>query len=74
MKQTRKWIMNSKNETHSFLNYLNINDHKDKGWLRQVLPNNKNGNVVKKELDKKERIIFITTYNLFSGFAKIHGP
>ena len=53
MKQTKKWTMNSKNETHPFLNYMKNNDHKDKGWLRQILPNNKNGNVFKKELDKK---------------------
>ena len=74
MKQTKKWTMNSKNKTHPFLNYLNNNDHKDNGWLRQVLTDNKNGNVVKKELDKEERMIFITNYNLFSGFAKTHGP
>ena len=40
--------MNSKNETHPFLNFMINNDHKDKGWLRKILPNNNNGNVVKK--------------------------
>ena len=74
MKQTKKWTMNSKNETHPFLNYMKNNDHKDRGWLRQILPNNNNDNVFKKELDKEERMIFVTTYNLFLGFTKTHGP
>ena len=41
MKETRKWKMNSKNDIHPFLNYLNNNDHKDKGRFIQVLPNKK---------------------------------
>ena len=41
---------------------------------QKILPQHTDQNETKKELDSNQRMIFVTTYNLFSGFAKTHGP
>ena len=66
--------MNSLNRKHPFLNYLQQNDFREEGWIRKFLPCNTNQNEIQKELTNDERIILVTTYNLFSGFAKTYGP
>ena len=47
---------------------------RNKVGSKKKLPNQTNGNDTRKELDSNQRMIFVTTYNLFSGFAKTHGP
>ena len=74
LKSTRKWIFDSSNSMHPFLDYLKANDHKEKGWIRKVLPLKSNNTTASKDMNSEQRMIFITTYNLFSGFAKSHGP
>ena len=56
------------------MSYLQQNDDKEHGWIKKILPNQTNGNDTRKKLDSNQRMIFVTTYNLFSGFAKTHGP
>ena len=56
------------------MSYLQQNEDKELGWIKNILPNQTNQNDTRKELDSNQRMIFVTTYNLFSGFAKTHGP
>ena len=56
------------------MDYLERNNHRDEGWIREFLPAHVNLNSNQAELKNKERMIFVTTYNLFSGFSKTHGP
>lgn len=74
LKDTKKWTSNSKNLKHPFLNYLEHNNHREEGWIRKLLPNTDKQNVSHKDLNNREKMIFVTTYNLFAGFPKTHGP
>ena len=74
LKDTKKWTSNSKNQKHPFLNYLEHNNHREEGWIRKLLPNTDEQNVSHKDLNNREKMIFVTTYNLFAGFPKTHGP
>ena len=40
----------------------------------KILPNTNIDNDKRKDMDDNKIMIFVTTYNLFSGFAKTHGP
>ena len=70
LKKTHQWTANNNTNDHPFFNYLTLNNDKDKGWIRNVLPKHTMNNKSGKDLTSKQRMIYITTYNLFdvSGF------
>ena len=52
---------------------MTSNDHKEKGWIRNALPKETLNEDVEKCLNTKQRMIYISTYNLLSSFPKTHG-
>ena len=56
------------------MTYLMQNNSKESGWIIKILPNRSSDSDNGKDLDSSQRMIFVTTYNLFSGFLKTHGP
>lgn len=70
LKESKNWTINSKNIKHPFLNYLEQNNHRDEGWIRNFLPKQGNNDSDHSGLNSKEKMIFITTYNLFQVSQK----
>ena len=56
-----------------FYEYLRANNDKDEGWIRNILPKHTRNNESEKDLNFKQRMIFVNTYNLLSGFPKTYG-
>ena len=52
---------------------MTSNDHKEKGWIRTALPKDTFNEDMGNCLNTKQRMIYISTYNLLSGFPKTHG-
>ena len=40
LKETKNWTNNSISNKHPFFNYLQANDHREEGWIRNFLPCN----------------------------------
>ena len=74
LKKTNHWTYDSTNNEHPLFAYLKRNDDKEYGWIRKLLPKQNDEDDKRKKLSGNQRMIFITTYNLFSGFSKTHGP
>ena len=74
LKDTHIWTCNANRTDHPFMTYLIQNNSKESGWIIKNLPNKNSDSDTGKDLDSTQRMIFITTYNLFSGFPKTHGP
>ena len=73
LKKTHKWSINKKNITNPLFEYLTLNNHKEKGWIRYALPKDTFDGDIEKRLNKKQRIIYISTYNMLNCFPKTQG-
>ena len=73
LKKTNKWTSNNKNILNPFYEYLRANNDKNEGWIRNILPKHTTNNESGKDLNLQQRMIFVNTYNLLSGFPKTYG-